>query len=324
MTGPYCVELCAGGGGQALGLEQAGFRHVELFEIDAHACATLRWNRAEWKVTQCDIRELDGNSFRGIDLLAGGLPCPPFSVAGKQLGQADERDLFPSAVRLVDESRPLFVMIENVRGLLDSRFEQYRDSILRQLAKLGYRAGWQLLNACDYGVSQYRKRAILVAVQESLSHKFDWPTPITKLPPTVGEKLYNEISARGWRRADEWRLGANDLAPTIVGGSLKHGGPDLGPVRARKAWAALGVDGKGIAEEPPGPDFCQMPRLTVSMVAKLQGFPGTWTFAGNKTPAYKQVGNAFPPPVAQAVGNQITSALSESKAIQVKSWAAIH
>ena len=321
MTGPYCVELCAGGGGQALGLEQAGFRHTRLFEIDANACATLRWNRSDWEVTQCDIRELDGSSFRGIDLLAGGLPCPPFSVAGKQLGRADERDLFPAAVRLIDESRPRCVMIENVRGLLDTRFEQYRESILRRLKKLGYRAAWRLLDACDYGVSQYRKRAILVAIEKSISHRFDWPEPTNKMPPTVGEMLYGEMSSRGWRRADEWRLGANDLAPTIVGGSLKHGGPDLGPVRARKAWAVLGVDGKGVADEPPGPDFAQMPRLTVSMVAKLQSFPDTWTFVGNKTPAYKQVGNAFPPPVARAVGTQIISAMTASKLVQVGSWA---
>ena len=322
MTGPYCVELCAGGGGQALGLEQAGFQHVSLFEIDANACATLRWNRSEWEVAQCDIRELDGSGFRGIDLLAGGLPCPPFSVAGKQLGYADERDLFPTALRLIDESRPRCVMIENVRGLLDSRFRDYRESILSSLKQLGYDANWRLLDACDYGVSQYRKRAILIAIEKNLSHKFEWPNPSDEQPPTVGEILYCDMASRGWLWAQEWSLGANDLAPTIVGGSLKHGGPDLGPVRARKAWAALGVDGKGIADEPPGPDFAQMPRLTVSMVAKLQSFPSTWTFAGNKTPAYKQVGNAFPPPVARAVGCQISAVLASTKAVSVESWAA--
>ena len=319
MTGPYCVELCAGGGGQALGLEQAGFQHTGLYEIDANACATLRWNRSEWEVTQCDIRDLDGSGFRGIDLLAGGLPCPPFSVAGKQLGYADERDLFPEALRLVEESRPSCVMIENVRGLLDARFEGYRESILLRLKQLGYHASWRLLDACDYGVSQYRKRAILVAIESGLSHKFDWPEPLDARPPTVGEKLYCDMASRGWQRAEEWSLGANDLAPTIVGGSLKHGGPDLGPVRARKAWAMLGVDGKGVADQPPEPDFAQMPRLTVPMVSKLQSFPDTWTFVGNKTPAYKQVGNAFPPPVARAVGQQIISALTASKLVQVGS-----
>ncbi len=318
MTGAYCVELCAGGGGQALGLEQAGFRHTALLELDANACATLRRNRGHWDVRQCDIREIDGSDFRGVDLLAGGLPCPPFSVAGKQLGYADERDLFPAAVRLVDEARPRCVMIENVRGLLDARFEEYRESILLRMKRLGYRAEWRLLDACDFGVSQYRKRAILVAVKKGLYHKFDWPEALDFQPPTVGEKLYDEMASRGWRRAESWRLGANNLAPTIVGGSLKHGGPDLGPVRARNAWAALGVDGKGLANEPPEPDFGQMPRLTVSMVAKLQSFPVDWEFVGSKTTAYKQVGNAFPPPVARAVGQGISSVLASQKFYQVK------
>ena len=322
MTGPYCVELCAGGGGQALGLEQAGFQHISLYEIDGNACATLRWNRSDWEVTQCDIRALDGSGFRNIDLLAGGLPCPPFSVAGKQLGYEDERDLFPAAMRLIEESRPRCVMIENVRGLLDVRFKEYRESLLLRLKQLGYCAGWTLLDACDYGVSQYRKRAILVAIEKRLCDKFDWPTPLETRPLTVGALLYDEIASRGWRRAREWSLGANDLAPTIVGGSLKHGGPDLGPVRARKAWAALGVDGKGIADEPPEPDFTEMPKLTVPMVSKLQNFPTTWTFAGSKTPAYKQVGNAFPPPVARAVGLQLVSTLTGSKSFRVESWAA--
>lgn len=318
MTGPYCVELCAGGGGQALGLEQAGFRHAALYEIDAKACATLRHNRNDWEVAQCDIRSLDGSGFRGIDLLAGGLPCPPFSVAGKQLGYADERDLFPAAVRLIGESSPRCVMIENVRGLLDARFEEYRESILCRLKRLGYRAEWRLLDACDYGVSQYRKRAILVAIKKGLSHKFDWPEAVNGRPPSVGDMLYDDMASRGWRFAQVWRLRANKLAPTIVGGSLKHGGPDLGPVRARKSWAVLGVDGKGVANEPPEPDFGRMPRLTVSMVAKLQSFPDTWEFVGSKTTAYKQVGNAFPPPVARAVGIGIKAALASTKSYKVK------
>jgi DNA (cytosine-5)-methyltransferase 1 len=113
---PVVLEICAGAGGQALGLEAAGFDHAAAVEIDAHACQTLRTNRPHWKVVEADVLELDGKEFRGIDLLAGGVPCPPFSVAGKQLGAADERDLFPEAVRLAGEARPRAVMIENVRG----------------------------------------------------------------------------------------------------------------------------------------------------------------------------------------------------------------
>jgi DNA (cytosine-5)-methyltransferase 1 len=98
----------------------------------------------------------------------------------------------------------------------------------------------------------------------------------------------------------------------LVGGSKKHGGPDLGPTRAKRAWAELGVDGKGLADEPPGRDFVGVPRLTVAMTATLQGFPADWTFAGRKTPAYRQVGNAFPPPVARAVGSAIGAALGSA------------
>jgi len=117
------------------------------------------------------------------------------------------------------------------------------------------------------------------------------------------------MAARGWEHADNWAARANQIAPTIVGGSKKHGGPDLGPTRAKKAWASLGVDGHGIADDAPAPMFSGMPRLTVRMVARLQGFPDTWKFVGGKTNAYRQVGNAFPPPVAAAVAEKIAAAL---------------
>lgn len=316
----FCAELCAGGGGQALGLEQAGFEHEWLFEVDSHCCTTLRENRPNWKTVQADIKEVDGTLLKGIDLIAAGLPCPPFSVAGRQLGRADERDLFPTALRLVDEARPLALMVENVRGLLTPRFAEYRFSVQDRLRKMGYRTDWRLLDASDFGVSQHRRRAILVAIQDSFSHCFNWPLHSTLRPPTVGEKLFDQIASRGWPLAKEWRSLANDLAPTIVGGSHKHGGPDLGPTRARRAWAALGVDGKGVADEPPGPYFGTMPRLTIPMVARIQGFPDEWIFCGTKTSAYKQVGNAFPPPAAEAVASNIISALSGQRKSYELSW----
>src|ERR1700693_687017 len=127
MSSLTSVELCAGAGGQALGLEKAGFSHLALVEIDPNACATLRRNRPGWNIFQQDLRHFSGTPFRGVDLLAGGLPCPPFSVAGKQLGREDERNLFPAAIRLVDEIRPRAVMIENVRGILGEVFADYRD-----------------------------------------------------------------------------------------------------------------------------------------------------------------------------------------------------
>lgn len=306
------LELCAGAGGQAIGLESAGFSHEALVEIDTHCCNTLRLNRPNWTVVEDDIRVFKeaAKNYRGIDLVAGGLPCPPFSVAGKQLGKLDERNLFPDAIDIVDAIRPNAVMIENVRGFLGAVFEDYRSHIKAQLKKLGYETSWRLLNASDYGVPQLRPRVVIVALRNKYAESFDWPTPNSFDAPTVGETLHELIRENGWRGAKSWCEGANEIAPTVVGGSMKHGGPDLGPTRAKKAWASLGVNGMTIAEEAPEIDFVGMPRLTVAMVARLQGFPAEWKFTGRKTPAYRQVGNAFPPPVARAVATEIVSALS--------------
>lgn len=312
------VELCAGAGGQALGLEMAGFHHAALVEIDPHCCATLRLNRPQWNVIESDLREFDGKPFKGIDLLAGGLPCPPFSKAGKQLGEGDERNLFPEAIRLVRETQPRAVMIENVRGILDAVFEDYRTYISGEIGKLGYRTSWRLMNACDYGVPQLRPRVVFMALKDSVKGGFPWPAPSLLPPPTVGDTLYPMLSAKGWRMAKEWKKRAQFVAPTLVGGSKKHGGPDLGPTRAKAAWANLGIDGKGVANEPPDADFVGMPRLTVPMVALIQGFPAEWKFSGGKTAAYRQVGNAFPPPVAGAVASGIMSLLKFDSKKQLK------
>lgn len=131
-------------------------------------------------------------------------------------------------------------------------------------------------------------------------------------PKTVGAELFDLMSARDWVGAPLWRERANSIAPTLVGGSKKHGGPDLGPTRARRAWATLGVDGRGLADEAPPKDFDGDPRLTIRMAARLQGFPDSWSFVGGKTAAYRQVGNAFPPPVAQAVGLRIAQAIEQA------------
>lgn len=313
------VELCAGAGGQALGLERAGFSHEALVEIDQHCRATLALNRPGWNVAQgdqADLMKFDGRPYRGIDVLAGGLPCPPFSVAGKQLGDADERNLFPSTLRLIDEIRPKGVMIENVRGFLDAIFSDYRKELKQQLSKLGYEADWHLFNASDFGVPQLRPRVVIVAIRKDLAEHFSWPTGTNLKPTTVGKTLYDLMASGGWLGAERWREQADDIAPTVVGGSKKHGGPDLGPTRAKRAWASMGVDGMGIADLVPGPDFVGMPRLTVRMVARLQGFPDDWHFAGRKTAAYRQVGNAFPPPVAHAVATQLSKALTARRCIR--------
>lgn len=308
------LEICAGAGGQALGLEQAGFEHLELVELELMACHTLQLNRPDWKVLRKDVRNYSAIHLKGkVDLLAGGVPCPPFSVAGKQLGQDDERDLFPEAIRLANECNPKAIMLENVKGILEPKFSEYRRFIIQQLNDLGYECDWRLLNASDYGVSQLRPRAILIGLKKEYFHFFGWPEKAKSKPKPIGELLFHEMSKGGWEKVEEWKNIANRVAPTLVGGSKKHGGADLGPTRAKKAWAVLGVCGKGLADAPPSPGFEGMPRLTLAMTALVQGFPSNWQFVGKKTPGYRQVGNAFPPPVAKAVGVSIINALNEAE-----------
>lgn len=308
-----CLEICAGAGGQSLGLEQAGFAHEAAVELDHDACETLRINRgSEWKIIEDDVHNLDGHAFTGIDLLSGGVPCPPFSIAGKRLGQEDDRDLFPQALRLIGETGPRAVLLENVKGLATHRFDGYRAQVLERLHALGYQTWWDIVQASEHEVPQLRPRFVLVAMLDPWAGRFRWPQPSASPPPAVGETLHDLMSARGWPGADGWRDRARGIAPTIVGGSKKHGGPDLGPTRAREAWKLLGVDGIGVANEAPGPEVPAdaLPKLTTRMVARVQGFPDEWTFSGRKTAAYRQVGNAFPPPVARALGTAIRDALA--------------
>lgn len=315
------LEICAGAGGQALGLEQAGFHHTALIEIEQRACETLRFNRPQWNVIQDDIHNISGCDYEGIDLLAGGVPCPPFSVAGHKLGHLDDRDLFPEALRLVEQAQPRAVMLENVRGLMAPEFEAYREQIKNRLRSLGYpEPCWRLLNSSDYGTPQLRPRAILIALREDCG-EFTWPEPLDTPAPTVGETLGELMASGGWPHAKAWAEQADSIAPTLVGGSRKHGGPDLGPTRAREAWLRLGVDGKGLADHPPGPEFNGIPRLTVKMAARIQGFPNDWTIVGRKTPAYRQVGNAFPPPVAKAIGERIFAAIAQSFSVELAALA---
>lgn len=303
------LELCAGGGGAALGLEQAGFSHVVLVDNDKHACATLRRNRPYWNVIEADITRFDASYWRGVDLLSGGLPCPPFSIAGKQLGAKDDRDMFPTMLRIVKEVHPRAVMIENVRGILSSRFNSFREKINKSFDDLGFDTYWTGFNAADFGVPQVRHRAFLVALRRGATKSLRWPEPGESKVTTVADAIADLMAERGWRGASAWKKQAAEPAPTVVGGSHKHGGPDLGPTRARREWAELGVDGLGLANESPARSFKGKPRLTIPMVARLQSFPDDWKFAGTKTHAYRQVGNALPVKLAFIVAKAVRECL---------------
>jgi len=315
------VEICAGAGGQSLGLELAGFEHELSVELDPDACATLRHNRPHWKVAEGDVANpavWNPAEYAGVGLLAGGVPCPPFTVAGKQLGATDERDLFAWAVELCGVVRPRALLLENVRGLSLPRFSAYRQHVVDRLTKLGYIADWRLLQASDFGVPQLRPRFVLVAMRPDDFAYFSWPAARGE-PPAVGAVLRDLMAADGWRGAAAWAERANDIAPTIVGASKKHGGPDLGPTRAKSPWREMGVDAMGLADAAPTPQdpVTLLPKLTCEMVARLQGWDDSaykWVFTGRKTANYRQIGNAFPPPIARAIGDQIRHALDHAGA----------
>ncbi|MFN7343913.1 MAG: DNA cytosine methyltransferase [Prosthecobacter sp.] len=311
----HALEFCAGGGGQALGLEMAGFECEAAIEIDSDCCTTLRANRPWWDVRNDDMRNVEASRWKGVDLFAAGVPCPPFSVAGKQLGGEDERDMFPDALRLIEECAPSAVLLENVPGFASAKFSDYRASLLRKLEKLGYEADWKVLQAADFGVPQLRPRFLLVAMRPTHFDYFRWPQPLDA-QVGVGPVIADLMGSRGWAGVDSWIGKADRIAPTVVGGSKKHGGPDLGPTRAKRQWRDMHVDGLGIADQAPDANFAKdgLPRLTVRMVARIQSFPDSWQFSGRKTAAYRQVGNAFPPLVARAVGQSISCALQKKRA----------
>lgn len=327
------IEICAGAGGQALGLERAGFKHELAIELDENAANTLLENRPNWKVLRGDVADQDlwdPASYapdRGegrIALLAGGVPCPPFSIAGKQLGAHDERDLFAWAVEQVRVMKPRALLLENVRGLSMPRFSGYRQYVLDRLWEFGYVAEWKLLQASDYGVPQLRQRFVLVAMAPKDFEHFKWPEPV-KRTLTVGEALESIMRRREVfeteAELEDWVKGASQLAPTIVGGSKKHGGADLGPTRAKLAWASLGVDAYGLHDDSSPYRGSKRaitsigPKLSPEMIARLQGWDDgefEWSFTGKKTSQYRQIGNAFPPPVAKALGKSIATALRRS------------
>ena len=251
------------------------------------------------------------HQIQGCGTARGRRPLSAFTIAGKQLGATDERDLFAWAIELCGRTAARAPSGE-CAWLSMPRFGAYRQHVLDRLRELGYIADWKLLHASDYGVPQLRPRFVLVALRPADAPYFEWPAERPN-PPTVGTTLLDLMESDGWRGAKRWAQKADKIAPTIVGGSKKHGGADLGPTRAKRAWLDMGVDALGVANGPPSAATPEdhIPKLTTEMVARIQGWEDLWgwEFTGRKTSRYRQIGNAFPPPVAEAVGTAIRNAL---------------
>ncbi|WP_347404505.1 DNA cytosine methyltransferase [Streptomyces sp. MST-110588] len=300
------LELCAGAGGLALGLENAGFTPSLLVETDGQSLETLKANRPNWPLLQEDLSTFDPAQHPeafDVDLLSAGTPRVKSVATINRPEDEAERKLVTAALYLVGAVGPKAVIIENVPGLVDGAdFADVRAEIRAELEHLGYRLFAKVLNAMHYGVPQDRKHGFFVALKEPFAGAFTWPEPLPGPAPTVGDALHASMAEQGWPHAHTWAAHAQRVAPTLVGGSDKRGGADLGPARAKKIWQEMGINGGTVADSLPGPDTPwdptgdrkNLPALTVPQTALLQGFPSDWVITGLKTRSYRQVGQAVP------------------------------
>lgn len=307
------VEICAGAGGQALGLHEAGFRAHAIFEREEDAAATLRqhFHGEVERVFAEDITRVDFSHYRGrVDLVAGGVPCQPFSTAGQQKGEKDERDLFRRAVEIVDEIQPRAFFFENVQGFGRSSYLAYRTELAAAFEAIGYQCRLFPILGSDYGLAQWRPRVAFVGFRDpDAMTRFQPPQAFPGWKSSLSDAIGDLVSANGWKRFEEWKAVADVPCPTIVGGSRKSDKFSFACGYTRKAWELLGIDSTGMDDEAPGPDHPGPFSLTLAMGARIQGFPDGWRFQGSPRQIKSQIGNAFPPAMAKAVGLAIYAAL---------------
>ena len=208
------IELFAGAGSMALGVERAGFRHITLVEFDANACETLRLNRPHWPVREADVRDLNFTEYVGIDLLTGGAPCQPFSTRGKRRLSKDPRNMFPEVLRAIRKVRPRALLLENVSGIRKGKALDDFDAIVGRIGQFGYEVHWRLVNCADYGVPQRRERIFIVGFRRELGVHWTWPMPTHGLDAF----LYSQ-----WGDSSYWR--EHEIPE-----------PDRIPLSHRSAW----------------------------------------------------------------------------------------
>lgn len=309
------LEICAGAGGQAIGLHAAGFHPLGVFEMNKAATATLEKNYTFGPLFTRDIKDINFDCYRDhVDLIAGGVPCQPHSKLGKRKGGNDERDLFREAVQMVQAVRPRAFMFENVSGFTDSPNSAYRADLFSEFQSAGYDVQVFPITGSDYGLGQKRPRAVVIGFRDGLMSRFKMPTGLQDGKKTLGEVLLPMMSANGWKGAQAWARRANRPCPTLVGGSSKTGVKGFSSRAQLPEWAMLGIDAESLADEAPGADapLDHMPKLTLQMGARLQGFPPEWSFCGSIRQQRQQIANAFPPIMARAVGVAIYNVLANA------------
>lgn len=322
------IELFAGAGGLALGLEKAGLEGQCFVEFDRFACATLRKNRPNWNIICDDVHKVDFTQYTGrIDVVSGGAPCQAFSYAGKRRGFGDTRGtLFHEFARCVTEVKPKMFLFENVRGLLSHDHGRTFETISNVFQSLGYCIQYQILNACYYGVGQKRERIIVIGIREDLVDKihFEYPKSddrwttlkdaLKDCPKSVGEK-YSENKRKVMDLVPPggcWIDLPEEVAKSYMQGAYYSGGGRRGMAR-RLTWdepcLTLTTSPSQKQTERCYPDETRP--LTVREYARIQSFPDEWQFEGTMASQYKQIGNAVPVEMARRVGVQIVKALKE-------------
>ncbi|MCM1111074.1 MAG: DNA (cytosine-5-)-methyltransferase [Clostridium sp.] len=324
------IELFAGGGGLALGMHKAGFKHILLNEFDKDACSTLRKNMPEWNIIQGDIHNVDFTSYHGkVDLLTGGFPCQAFSYAGKRLGFEETRGtLFFELARAVKETQPKVFMAENVKGLLEHDNGRTIETIKNVIAELGYTlVGPRILRAILYNVPQKRERLILVAIRNDIAPnvEFKWPSVCGELrtlrdaffsgelydcdvPQSEGQK-YPPAKERVMKLVPEggdWRDLPDEIAREYMKGSYHLGGGKTGMARRLSMdEASLTLTCAPAQKQTERCHPTETRPLTVREYARIQTFPDSWEFCGPLSAQYKQIGNAVPVNLAWAIGRAI-------------------
>lgn len=325
------LDLFSGAGGLSLGLHNAGWEVVAAIEYDKYATATYQANFPDTQVIQADIKSVDFSKWRGkVELVAGGPPCQPFSVAGNQRAAYDERDCVPDFIRAVEAILPTAFVMENVPGLTTLRHQPYLQNILAQFEQLGYVVTKTILNAADFGVPQFRRRLFIVGLKVG---GFNFPKPThgsARLLPyvTAGEALRNTPPDRQNTAIVSYAK-KPVLRPSPYAGMLVNGGgrPINLDEPSQTIPATAGgnrthiVDEAGVFLEyhhyllsggTPREGLVQgVRRLTVRESARIQSFPDTFAFTGPSSALYRQVGNAVPPRLAQVVGHCLFESLFE-------------
>lgn len=327
------VDLFCGAGGLTLGLQRAGWRTAAAVEYDSSACLTYRHNFPDVRLFEGDVRRVDFREFAGsVDLVAGGPPCQPFSVAGNQRAHDDPRDCIPEFVRAVREIGPRAFLMENVAGLASPRHRPYLQFVLEQLRALGYTVTDQVVDAADYGAPQHRRRLVVVGLRESL-FLIPAPThgPKGHAPYVSAAEAIDGAPSDPPNRAKVTFAKNPVLRPSPFAGMLVNGGGrpirlsgpsqtipasaggnrthivDPGDVLVRYHAHVLagGSPSQGVVEG--------VRRLTVRESARLQSFPDDFDFIGPQSARYRQVGNAVPPVLGEAMGSALLAQLMEPR-----------